>query len=336
MRPSKKESVSHYPLSFGLGLIPHVGIFISFLAAPGSILLPQILFSFRNGRWCSRRAGLGGPFRPFAPDMPTGGGRSVRPRITAPICWWPFFWPEQWLFRSAGSKGDWFRWVAAAVLIYLPLGKLRHAVFFHRSRGFRPPVGLAWSVSAGSPGLRDGQGDNLAAARETLDRAVGRGVMKHVNACVHCGLCGESCHIYLADPVSENLPAAKAGQVAALSRRYHTLVGRTMPWLNGARDLDERALDDLTEAVHGRCTACGRCGLHCSGRFGSSGRYCAGRAILATAGRIPAGVRKTRDNQLETGNQMAIPREEFLETVAWLSEGNGPRNGRRKSTYPRG
>lgn len=178
------------------------------------------------------------------------------------------------------------------------------------------------------------KGDNLAAARETLDRAVGRGVMKHVNACVHCGLCGESCHIYLADPVPENLPAAKAGQVAALFRRYHTLVGRTMPWLNGARDLDERALDDLTEAVHGRCTACGRCGLHCSVGLDLQAVIAAGRAILATAGRIPAGVRKTRDNQLETGNQMAIPREEFLETVAWLSEELAREMGDEKARIP--
>ena len=34
----------------------------------------------------------------------------------------------------------------------------------------------------------------------------------HANACVKCGLCGQSCHVFLAEPQPENLPAAKAAK----------------------------------------------------------------------------------------------------------------------------
>ena len=40
----------------------------------------------------------------------------------------------------------------------------------------------------------------LAAAEIALARA-----RVHLDACVRCGLCGESCHVYLADPSPENL-----------------------------------------------------------------------------------------------------------------------------------
>lgn len=194
---------------------------------------------------------------------------------------------------------------------------------------------MAGGLPPGTPPvLKVAEESRSEAIRQALARLAGRGVLKHSQACVHCGLCGESCHIYLDDPSPENLPAAKAGKVAALVRRYHTWTGRTLPWLNGARDLDEAALDELTEAVHGRCTACGRCGLHCAIGLDVQAVIAAGREVLTAAGRIPEGVMKTRDNQLRTGNQMAIPREEFLETVAWLSDELARDLGDEKAVIP--
>lgn len=162
-------------------------------------------------------------------------------------------------------------------------------------------------------------GPALGAALLALDRAIRGGAGAHLNACVRCALCGESCHLYLADPEPANLPVAKAESVARLARRYHTFLGRLAPWFVGARDLTPEFLDELSEAVFGRCTGCGRCSLHCAVGLDVAGVIRAGREVLAAAGRIPAGLARTVANQLETGNQMAISREELLETAGWLS-----------------
>jgi Fe-S oxidoreductase len=142
----------------------------------------------------------------------------------------------------------------------------------------------------------------------------------HLNACVRCGLCAESCHIYRADPRPENHPAVKAARVVDHFRRYHTTLGRLCPRWVGARDLTPEALDKLVDAVFGRCTGCGRCGLHCSIGLDVAGVIGTGRRVLARAGKVPEGIQATVDNQLRTGNQMAIPREELLSTAEWLSE----------------
>lgn len=156
-------------------------------------------------------------------------------------------------------------------------------------------------------------------ARETLGEAV-RGLgAYHMNACVKCGLCAETCHIYRAEPEPANHPGVKAGRVIDHYRRHHTFLGRYAPRWVGARDLTEATLDELVEAVYGRCTACGRCGLHCSVGLDVAAIIRAGRNALAAAGKVPEGLQRTVDNQLQTGNQMAIPRDELVSTAEWLA-----------------
>jgi ferredoxin len=89
-------------------------------------------------------------------------------------------------------------------------------------------------------------------AREELRRAARGFAAYHFDACVRCGLCAESCHIYRAEPVPENVPGAKAARVASFFRRYHSALGRIAPFLVGARALTPAALDELVEAAYGR------------------------------------------------------------------------------------
>jgi Fe-S oxidoreductase len=157
-------------------------------------------------------------------------------------------------------------------------------------------------------------------AKEVLAKSI-RGLgAYHLNACVKCGLCGESCHIYLTEPDPENLPGVKVWKVMQHYRRYHTLLGRRAPKWAGARDLTAAALDELVDTVYGRCTACGRCGLHCTIGLDIGAVMRVGRHMLAAIGKVPEGLQRTVDNQLETGNQMAIPRDEFLATTEWLAD----------------
>lgn len=162
--------------------------------------------------------------------------------------------------------------------------------------------------------------DVVATARQALAKA-SRGLgAYHMNACVKCGLCAETCHIYLTDPVPENHPAVKANQVIDHYRRYHTLLGKVAPKLVGAKELSQDTLDELVDVVYGRCTACGRCGIHCSVGLDIAAVIRAGRNMIAAVEQVPEGLQRTVDNQIETGNQMAITPEELLSTAEWLGD----------------
>ncbi len=165
-----------------------------------------------------------------------------------------------------------------------------------------------------------GRGERRPAAIEALKRAAGGPAAAHLDACVRCGLCGQSCHVWLGEPAPENLPVAKAEKLARIVRRRGTFLGRRFPWLVGGRDPTPEALAEMAEAVFGRCTACGRCSLHCAIGVDVGAIIRASRQVLAAAGLVPEDLRRTVDNQIRTGNQMAISREEMVETCGWLSD----------------
>jgi Fe-S oxidoreductase len=141
-----------------------------------------------------------------------------------------------------------------------------------------------------------------------------------VNSCVRCGLCADTCHVFLADGDPESAPARKVERLGRLFRRYHTLLGRVTPSLVGAQDVDEATLEALATAAFGRCTLCGRCALNCSVGLDPAAIMRFARTVLSAAGMVPKGIRANADLALATGNNMGISREDVLETVAWLEQ----------------
>ncbi len=162
--------------------------------------------------------------------------------------------------------------------------------------------------------------NNPAAAVDALNKASGGASAFHMHSCVRCGLCADTCHIYLSEPVPENIPGLKALEVIRFFQRYHTILGKFAPSIVGARNFTPEALDALVETVYGRCTCCGRCGINCTIGLDVASIIRTGRNILAATGRVPANLQAVVDNQLTTGNQMSVTSEELKDTTEWLAE----------------
>ena len=141
-----------------------------------------------------------------------------------------------------------------------------------------------------------------------------------LNACVRCGLCADTCHVYLADRELESTPAAKVERVARLFRRYHTLLGRLTPGLVGAQSLTQEALQGLAAAAFGRCTLCGRCALNCSVGLDPAAIMRFARTLLGAAGLVPQGIRANIEAAQTSGNTMSISPQDVRETIAWLED----------------
>lgn len=158
--------------------------------------------------------------------------------------------------------------------------------------------------------------DALKVLREGLDERTAA----FLNACVRCGLCAETCHVYLADREPDSMPAAKVERVARLFRRYHTLLGRLAPGVVGAETITEEALQALAVAAFGRCTLCGRCALNCSVGLDPAAIIHFARTMLVAAGLVPKGIVGNIDAARATGNSMSIAPEDVRDTIAWLEE----------------
>ena len=145
-------------------------------------------------------------------------------------------------------------------------------------------------------------------------------LVTHLNSCVHCGLCAESCMYYLTTKDQRFIPAKKVELISSIYRHYCTFTGKYFPRLTNARPLDEAMVDEMVDQLFGACTLCGRCTKHCSIGVDISYIVKIGREMLSVMGYVPASLQSTVNAALQTGNNMSIPVEEFKDTLSWLEE----------------
>ena len=145
-------------------------------------------------------------------------------------------------------------------------------------------------------------------------------LVTHLNSCVHCGLCAESCIYYLATKDERFIPARKVELISSIYRRYCTMTGKYFPGLTNAQDLSDEITDEMVDQLFGACTLCGRCTKHCSIGVDISYLVKVGRKMLTEMGLVPATLQSTINAAIETGNNMAIPVEELKDTLSWLEE----------------
>lgn len=142
----------------------------------------------------------------------------------------------------------------------------------------------------------------------------------YLNSCVRCGLCAESCHYFLADNNDDYIPAKKVELISKIFRRYHTVSGKLFPNLVRAKDLNGETIEEMVDKLFGTCSMCGRCSMHCSIGIDISLLVRSARSMLVEMNLVPKGLQSTIDAAINTGNNMAIPRDEFVDTLEWLEE----------------
>lgn len=136
MLPGKKESISRHPASFTAGVLLHVGVFASFLTVAASALLPAALPVLRTPLLAIVSLGLAAcvallirrliseDLREMSPPDDYFANLVIAVFLSATLAF---------LVDALGGSVLWI--LAAILLLYLPLGKLRHMVFFFLARG---------------------------------------------------------------------------------------------------------------------------------------------------------------------------------------------------------
>ena len=157
-------------------------------------------------------------------------------------------------------------------------------------------------------------------ALDILENPANSKLITHLNACVHCGLCGTSCLFFRTYNEPKYIPGKKVDLVASIYRRYCTMMGKVAPKLVHARNLDDEMAEEMIDSLYGACTMCGRCVKHCSIGVDIPFIVHTGRRMLATMGLVPKTLQATVDAAVNTGNNMGIPEDEFVDTIQWMEE----------------
>ena len=164
--------------------------------------------------------------------------------------------------------------------------------------------------------------NKIQAMRELLAKKLTRPVVGSLVACVHCGMCNDACHYVLTHPDDPKMtPSFKADQLRKLFKYNYDWTGKVIPWWVGAKEpLSDADLDVLKDIAFGTCTNCRRCTLNCPMGVDTAVLNRIMRGLLSSVGVMPEGVRVVSKDQWEIGNQMGVLKEDYLDTLDWMSE----------------
>ncbi len=178
------------------------------------------------------------------------------------------------------------------------------------------------SVVEGKVKVYNQDNDNVKQLLEMLKNKLNRQSVISLVGCVHCGMCADSCHYSLARPHDPTMtPAYKADQIRQIFKRHFDWTGRIFPWwVHAKTPKDDEDLNRLKNVVFGTCTACRRCTLNCPMGVDTAVLIRLTRGLLTELGIVPEGVFVVSKDQWETGNQMGVSQEEYIETIEWQEE----------------
>jgi len=165
----------------------------------------------------------------------------------------------------------------------------------------------------------------LNAAQKVLERfekKLNRQIVGSLVACVHCGNCTETCHYVLSNPGDPTYaPAYKADQIRRIFKRHFDWTGRIFPWWVHAKSVyTDEDLEELKDIIFGKCTNCRRCSINCPMGVDYATFNRMARGLLVSVGVMPEGVAVVSKDQWELGNQMGVLKEDYIDTLEWLSE----------------
>ena len=157
---------------------------------------------------------------------------------------------------------------------------------------------------------------------ERMGMKLNRQVVGSLVACVHCGNCTDACHYVLANPDDPTYaPTYKADRIRKLFKKHFDWTGRVFPWwVKGGSVYTDQDLEELKDIVFGKCTNCRRCTVNCPMGVDYATFNRMARGLLVSVGVMPEGVAAVSKDQWEIGNQMGVLKEDYLDTLEWMSE----------------
>lgn len=175
----------------------------------------------------------------------------------------------------------------------------------------------------------------LEEMEKLLPSKLNRIVATSLAGCIHCGMCSDACHYTRSIPEDKTLlPAYKADRFWKWYKWRYDWLAKLFPSFVGAQPLTKELAKEMYDKLWGGCTMCRRCTFNCPMGVDYGMLVRAARGIMCQAGRIPQHLQDTIDTHYNSGNNMAVPQDEFIETIEWIEEELQSEDGCEDFTIP--
>ncbi len=163
--------------------------------------------------------------------------------------------------------------------------------------------------------------DMLAEMEKILPQRLNRVVATSLAGCIHCGMCSDACHYSVSMPEDKTLvPAYKVDRFRKWYKYRFDWMAKLFPSFVGAKKLSKELAEEMYDKLWGGCTMCRRCTFNCPMGVDYGLTVRTARGIMQAVGRVPQNLQDTVDTHYNHGNNMAVPQDEFVETIQWIEE----------------
>lgn len=155
--------------------------------------------------------------------------------------------------------------------------------------------------------------ERVSIAKQVMLEKMDSHLAVDLDACVHCGLCAEACHFYLATKDPKYTPIRKLD----LMRRLYKRERGPFAWLYRmiSKDISMDELEEWQELVFDSCTVCQRCSLICPMGIHVAAGVAGMRAAMRAADLMPVEMRLVGQEQGERGTLFGVGPDEFMEAI---------------------
>jgi Fe-S oxidoreductase len=126
-----------------------------------------------------------------------------------------------------------------------------------------------------------------------------------LESCIHCGMCADACHFYIATEDPQYTPIWKAEPFKQAYKREASAFAPFFRWFGLKRKVTADQLDQWQHLLFDSCNLCGRCSLICPMGIDVAELIEEGRHAMFEAGLAPQELYDKADHQVRTGQPEA-------------------------------
>jgi Fe-S oxidoreductase len=149
---------------------------------------------------------------------------------------------------------------------------------------------------------------DVAKVRAILAANNGARIRSWISICSCCGLCAESCFVYVSNDRNPRLSPAY---------KFRRTLGEM---IRRKGKVDRAFLEKCYEIAWLQCTLCKRCSMYCPFGIDVATMIAITRSVCHSQGVTPKQLAFFSDHCDRTGNHMGIPVEELVDTCKWMVE----------------
>ncbi|MES2000582.1 MAG: (Fe-S)-binding protein [Pseudomonadota bacterium] len=144
----------------------------------------------------------------------------------------------------------------------------------------------------------------------------------YMESCIHCGMCAEACHFYVASGNPKYTPIWKLEPFKQAYKREAGPFAMIYRALNLKKKVTVEQLEEWQELLYDSCTMCGRCTLICPMGIDIASLVGLARHGMNQAGLVPHELWAVAERAKREGSPLGATPKVFKERCEWLADDN--------------